>query len=476
MSNWLRKKMLILMPVNLFGRCILCFLMVICSVFVAVNLLFLYDLNRQGGENFSANLLTKATASPNTVYAKMAEDFEIVYSCTLITLFIVFLLLFFMVIGLLLREQKRERQDAERLWIGEEQYRIALAHSKLNCFRYDVRSKTITIDTDVKQSLGLPQVVKNVPWSMIEDGTIAAESAEDVLRFYQAMFDGSPHGELVFRIRDASGVYVWHRMEYTLIYDSEKKPLYSIVVYEDITRQREKELAYERWRQKTEAMPKEKISLLEWNMTRDVAEAKSGALIALFQKLPMEKFDALMEAYGQNKVYAEDKPEYLKLVSRERLIGAFLEGIPMHQMDFREINAGGNKWMHIEVQLVRYADTGELKAFILIKDIDEEKQQEMRLRIRSRQDALTGLLNRLAFTEEVEKLFFLSAPGVRHAFMMIDLDYFKQVNDTYGHLEGDRVLFFVADKLKTLLRNGDLLGRIGGDEFILCLKDIPNNE
>jgi diguanylate cyclase (GGDEF)-like protein len=93
-------------------------------------------------------------------------------------------------------------------------------------------------------------------------------------------------------------------------------------------------------------------------------------------------------------------------------------------------------------------------------------------------DMLTGLANRAEIMATLDRL--ASKPRPRGApapyLLYLDLDGFKGVNDRYGHAAGDELLRIVADRLRTTLRNGDTLGRIGGDEFVVLLSDLPRDQ
>jgi diguanylate cyclase (GGDEF)-like protein len=88
----------------------------------------------------------------------------------------------------------------------------------------------------------------------------------------------------------------------------------------------------------------------------------------------------------------------------------------------------------------------------------------------ARLDAKTGLLTSAAWHTQAQRALHGRGPGARaRAVLVIDLDEFKAVNDTHGHLAGDAVLVAVADALRAEVRDGDLIGRFGGDEFVVLL-------
>src|SRR5690606_24946432 len=91
-------------------------------------------------------------------------------------------------------------------------------------------------------------------------------------------------------------------------------------------------------------------------------------------------------------------------------------------------------------------------------------------------DGLTGLFNHRYFHERLQHSIEMSKRYMRpFSLLMIDIDHFKAFNDTYGHQAGDRVLRFVAKKLKQTLRGTDILARYGGEEFAIQLLETPND-
>ena len=129
------------------------------------------------------------------------------------------------------------------------------------------------------------------------------------------------------------------------------------------------------------------------------------------------------------------------------------------------------EWLSISVvrdhngKLVNYLST--------FSDISEHMQVQEKMRHMALHDHLTGLPNRAAFNEQLER-DIIRAERQRNklALVMIDLDHFKEVNDTLGHAAGDLLLLGVCGRMQTCLRADDFICRLGGDEFVIIMHDI----
>jgi diguanylate cyclase (GGDEF)-like protein/PAS domain S-box-containing protein len=115
---------------------------------------------------------------------------------------------------------------------------------------------------------------------------------------------------------------------------------------------------------------------------------------------------------------------------------------------------------------------GRLTGVVMVfHDVSEQRAMTREMAWQVAHDSLTGLTNRREFERRVQALIACPAPGVRHALLFLDLDQFKIVNDTCGHLAGDDLLKRLALMLQGQVRGGDVLARLGGDEFGVLLEN-----
>jgi diguanylate cyclase (GGDEF)-like protein/PAS domain S-box-containing protein len=111
---------------------------------------------------------------------------------------------------------------------------------------------------------------------------------------------------------------------------------------------------------------------------------------------------------------------------------------------------------------------------VVLRDVSQREQLERQLSHQASHDSLTGLANRRAFDQHLaHALDSARSRGAQHALLYIDLDQFKVVNDTCGHLAGDELLKQLARVMQAHVRAGDVLARLGGDEFGVLLRDCP---
>ena len=139
-------------------------------------------------------------------------------------------------------------------------------------------------------------------------------------------------------------------------------------------------------------------------------------------------------------------------------------------------DAGGKQfWMLMSAQPIHY--TGETCLLAAFANIDERKRMQDDMRRKAMHDALTGLPNRAMFLESLDRVLRKARRrGARFSVLFVDLDRFKEVNDTMGHTAGDRMLLAVSERLTKAVRQSDLVARLGGDEFVVLIEEHKGPE
>jgi len=113
---------------------------------------------------------------------------------------------------------------------------------------------------------------------------------------------------------------------------------------------------------------------------------------------------------------------------------------------------------------------GTRYAVAVVRDVSKVRAEIDQVALRAETDALTGVPNRLGLSRRIHEM--LTQPDARFAVLMMDLVQFKPFNDRYGHAHGDKVLQAIARRIRSAIRDHDLVARIGGDEFVVLLADL----
>ena len=138
------------------------------------------------------------------------------------------------------------------------------------------------------------------------------------------------------------------------------------------------------------------------------------------------------------------------------------------------MRAGGSDFLWCKLDVTPIMENGiPIKMIGVITDISDLNRKIDTLKKAANVDSFTGLSNKSYSMESIKKA--LSAKtGQKHALVLLDIDHFKSINDTFGHDVGDILLKTVAEDLKSAFRKKDILGRFGGDEFIVLVRDIAS--
>lgn len=155
----------------------------------------------------------------------------------------------------------------------------------------------------------------------------------------------------------------------------------------------------------------------------------------------------------------------------EELLGS---GERTHRGEYRIVRADGLRaWLDVTASLVRDADGGPLYRLVQALDVTERKTAEERLRFLADHDPLSGLFNRRRFEAELLREVQLAERRPRRSvLLLLDVDRFKTINDTFGHAAGDAVMERLGDALRSRLRSADVVARLGGDEFAAILRRV----
>jgi diguanylate cyclase (GGDEF)-like protein/PAS domain S-box-containing protein len=350
--------------------------------------------------------------------------------------------------------ERREAQDAlgrsrEQLRLVTDSLPAAVAHlDNRGRYLFANRAYEKWMDASRESMLGLhiSQVVGEEVYERIEDHIAVALSGREVTFGANVHFrDG--------QTRDVIATYVPD-------VDASGKVSGLIALITDISdlKRVERELvrAKQEWERTFDTVP-DMIMILDRKM-RVVRMNK-----AMADALGIEPQEAIGSLCHELCHGSEEPPAYCPVCHS-------LTDTREHSAEIVENRLGGSFLVSVTPT---HGSGGRLTGFVHVaRDISEQKRLEENLREMATTDSLTGLFNRRHFWDLSEREL-ARAKRAYHAvsLLMIDLDHFKSVNDTYGHEVGDRVLKLVADVVLGNLREIDVMGRIGGEEFAVLLPD-----
>jgi diguanylate cyclase (GGDEF)-like protein/PAS domain S-box-containing protein len=236
----------------------------------------------------------------------------------------------------------------------------------------------------------------------------------------------------------------------------------------DITKEKEEQDKYQKTLEKYQIILSQTENIIfEWDYTTDTMFFSDTWEPIFGYKAATENFSKVL--VENNHLYPGD---IQKLTEQFRVIFA---GSSYQIVEVRISKANGEYlWCRVRATGV-YDEEGSLKKIVgIIIDIDDEKKAANALRERAERDSLTKLFNAHTTRKKTEEYLANAGDETECALLIIDLDNFKHVNDTFGHMFGDMVLTQAAQTIRKLFRSQDIVGRIGGDEFMVLMKNVSD--
>ncbi len=373
-----------------------------------------------------------------------------------------------------MREQSLENL---RLRKNEQLLRNAARHSdRVLCF-YDIGAcRARPWDAEHCAACRLPRLCEGPfdPAAVRQGDMVAAESVDDFLSMMEGIHSGTPSGGARVRMRSDTGDLRWFDFKYSAVFADDGALEGALVSNRDVTEDCEQENAFHRYQHALEKHAASALLFMECDLTADVVERTGGPLLpAELQPTggSLTEFNRqfLCAFSGENRLKARD------FFSREHLLTAYADGRSRLEGLWRLCPVDGEaRWMCSCVELAA-APSGHVRALMRLSELTEEQKARLAVRERAERDGLTKLLNRETAEERI-RTALREGQEKGGILILLDLDDLKVINDTYGHAQGDRAIRGIADVLTGHFRSSDIIGRLGGDEFILYLPGAEQNE
>lgn len=248
----------------------------------------------------------------------------------------------------------------------------------------------------------------------------------------------------------------------------------SLLGYKEKNSQLEQEISMEQ--QYRGSIVNDAIVYYEFNLTNNTIKLGLEKFSNLVPKEISNIYTAVLNLLVSRVVYTDDVHAVHQYTSQKNLMNELAKGKSEISLEYRRLGENGKYiWVRATTNLVIDKSNGAVRGFTYIKDIDHKKMLQIELKEKAERDVLTGLYNKGMTGKLISDYLEANSFGDEiSAALIIDVDNFKTINDSLGHTFGDAVLCELAEKLKKIFRNNDIIGRIGGDEFMAFMTNIKD--
>lgn len=365
----------------------------------------------------------------------------------------------------------------EQIARKEQLYRTALRQTNVSVWEFDAQTHSIHMTENAQMRHAYSGIVENVPESLIADGHIHPSCQEEFRSLYRRLRQGEERvqADILTRTPDREGWW-WERITYTTLFDRNGKPVRAVGVGEDITRQKEAELKYQKELEMRQAFSEGLLVSARINLTknrvdmlieRDDPEAPPAEGISL---------EALLDMEAAVTANPNDRKRCRSTFSRGSLLLLFEKGKKSVSIEYRRKEPDGRLiWVNTTVRLAKDATSGDIYAYAGIRDIDTQKMLELALLQRAEKDPLTDTYRKETAGQMMQEALMLARREKRvPALLIFEVEHFSLLISRSGYAAAEQVLRELSELLHTRFGKDQIVGRFYGDELVLFLTSAPD--
>ena len=379
----------------------------------------------------------------------------------LLQLFIAMLCLATFPVVVVLTERSRLAHD---LRMSEENYRTLADYSRDIVVRMRPDGQRLYVSPSITEVLGWePAELTDPDWDRVHPDDLAMLT-NTIAQLYRT----GDATTVLYRTEHKAGHYVWIEAQARRVPSAQPdRPAEIIYAGRDVSRRMDAEQQLRRSEQRLHTIADAMPAMIGYADAKQRFVFVNAAYERFYRRGQSELVGLTLRQVLGEVVYAKRQP-YIKRALRGE------------QVTFEDEQPAADDYRCMEVTYIpQRDDQGEhvLGLHVMVQDITRKKLQERRLVQAAEVDSLTGLANRAGFFAQLDRA--LARNRDQHAMlavMYLDIDHFKQINDTHGHGVGDAVLKAFAERLSAVLRTSDTVGRLGGDEFTVISEGVRRLE
>ncbi len=299
------------------------------------------------------------------------------YSITISTSFLSLLLLLYVFLTDR-KSRKALQQERNQLVQKNMENEIVIRQSGKSTIRYDIARGTTDRYGDIVDTLGMPAHMENCPEAVYARPAFCQDTKAVLKTMYQDIHSGVPSGDYTIHAKDLSGQERWYHVDYDLIFDRRRKPIYAIESIHDVSEQIQREAEYSKLLDERKVMGKNALAFIWLNLTQNVCEKLESKVPSISAMRSIHDADSFF-AYAYARFACPDQERNFRaLFSRENLLSLFRQNKTAASLEYKWLLEGEKEtWLRADAELVLNPVTQDVEAFISVYDIDYQKTIEL---------------------------------------------------------------------------------------------------